>query len=304
LNVTQQFNNTILDTDYKIKISGIGLNVDEGIYLDNDGKFYGEAVNVAFKLAEDIAEGGEIIMTNQAYSQVSHFEKLNHVTTEDGKLEDFEGLQYKRLKGSIEYKESFIGFDQVPESSPARIFVERFKCYQQCQAIDAKINKKLLQAQTTVVMYGVEWEKVEKQHGIEGFLGYQNRYLDLLVETFKKFGGEKKTSLIFIFSNAANAVKACLEAKKQVTTTLTDIPFKGFGLHIGPMIVVKGTELLLGDCINTASKLSEDLGAHGSVNVSDTLFELIKNDEELKKHNVEQKEQSLSGVAFKYASYH
>jgi len=152
-------------------------------------------------------------------------------------------------------------------------------------------------------MYGVEWEEVVKHHGMEKFLELQKTYLDLLDSTFINYGGEKKTSLIFIFSDGAKAVQACLEAKNKVTSTLTQIPFKGFGLHVGPMIVVKGTELLLGDCINTASKLSEDLGAKGSVNVSDTLYDLIKDDAQLKSHSVEHKEQTLSGVTFKFASF-
>jgi len=80
------------------------------------------------------------------------------------------------------------------------------------------------------------------------------------------------------------------------------IPLNGFGIHEGRMLVIHGTELVLGDCINISSKLSEDLGANESINLSDDVYEHIKDREEIKSHSFEKKSSDISGLNIVYYS--
>jgi len=49
---------------------GIGIDYGKFIYLKEDKDYYGDPVNIASKLGEDLANGGEILMTDTAFSMV------------------------------------------------------------------------------------------------------------------------------------------------------------------------------------------------------------------------------------------
>lgn len=49
---------------------GIGIDYGKFIYLKEDRDYYGDPVNIASKLGEDLAKGGEILMTDTAFSMI------------------------------------------------------------------------------------------------------------------------------------------------------------------------------------------------------------------------------------------
>jgi class 3 adenylate cyclase len=49
----------------------IGIDYGEFLFLEDDHDFFGDPVNIASKLGEDIAEKGDILMTENAYNEIS-----------------------------------------------------------------------------------------------------------------------------------------------------------------------------------------------------------------------------------------
>jgi len=111
--------------------------------------------------------------------------------------------------------------------------------------------------------------------------------------------------MIFFFNDPRNAVEACYEARRLILEEMnhqeeTSIPLRAFGMHIGKVLVVEGTDILFGDPINTSSKLGEDIGENMEINLSDTVYNLVKDTETTIAFTAKVKD--LSHVHFNYYS--
>jgi len=309
MHVLDEFNLNIPDPDYKVILSGIGLHVGvDDIYIDKeDGKVYGHSMNLCFEMGENEGEEREVMVTDVFYETVKHHEKMKGITWVEDHSDECGGFDFKRLKGDFGCQPLYPGFDKIliSEDSPCKLFWERQKVYLEngdLTEIDAQINGLMRRHQETVVMYKVDWDDLIVV-GMHEFLTKKKIFLEVCAEHFAKFGGEKRTDMIFCFGDSANAVKACIDVRKTLGDSFGDIPFEAFGLHVGELLVINGTELLLGDCINTASKLGEDLGKDKFINVSDTVFEIVKDKEILSEHPPTFKDIDHSNVEFKFYQY-
>jgi len=80
--------------DLDILIS-IGIDYGEFLYLEDDHDFFGDPVNIASKLGEDIAEKGEILMTENAYHKLPEIPYRSEPT--EYKISDLKIKTYKIL---------------------------------------------------------------------------------------------------------------------------------------------------------------------------------------------------------------
>jgi len=60
---------------FKVKLNGIGLHSGKGVIIDNGDKLHGDVFNQAYKIGEDLCEGGGILVSDEVYSRVKH----NHI---------------------------------------------------------------------------------------------------------------------------------------------------------------------------------------------------------------------------------
>jgi class 3 adenylate cyclase len=311
LHVVNKFNETISLEDYKIKISGIGVNIGDDMHIDReDGKIYGTSVSIAFKLGEDIGEGGEVLFTTavkEAIKDDAYFKNATY-TQEHSNL--YGGFDFHRLRGNFDYETEFQE-PSVAEDHPFYLFLQRRAAGLNFAEIDKKILEKYQREKSVVVMYGCDWTSILSKHGIQRFLECQAKFSTLLTETFAGFDGRKKDLYIYLFNDPVKAVLACAKAREIIRERYLDenseefYPLDGFGLHCGNLLQITGTEIMLGDAINTASKLGEDIATGQQINVSaDVYLDLTKiGNEEICKIQFAEKNCDLGAFQLKYHSY-
>jgi len=296
-----------------VNISAIGLNWGDGIILDQeDGKFYGKTVDIAFKMGEDLGNDGEILISPSVYEIIKEEEMMKNfdIKYESDHSDCVGGFDYYHIRGHIDDSQlqSYVQIreHQPPEpSSGVQLFRDRLEPSANIDEVDRVIREKMEKENVVVVMFGADWSDYDEKHGLEYSLGVQKLFLQFLCETFEPFSGKKMTSMIFFFHDPVLALKACMKARELIRERnrlegVTTFPFTGFGMHKGKILVVEGTELLIGDAINTASKLSDDLRDNESIHVSDDIFQEIMNFDEVKVLNMEKKDTGISGLVLEY----
>jgi len=281
------------------------------MYIDReDGKIYGTSVSIAFKLGEDIGEGGEVLFTTAVKEAIKDDEYFKNATYTQEHSDLYGGFDFHRLKGTFDYETEYLE-PKAAEDHPCYLFLARRAAGDGFAEVDQQILQKYQKEKSVVVMYGCDWTSILKKHGIQRFLESQAKFLNLLSETFASFDGRKKTVLIYLFDDPVKAVLACVKAREIIKERYSDAnaeeyyPFEGFGLHSGNILEITGTELLLGDAINTASKLGEDIASGHQINISEEVYlELTKSGhEEVAKITFVEKICDLGALKLKYHSY-
>jgi len=55
---------------FKIKLNGVGLHCGKGIMIDKEDKLHGEVYNVAYRIGEDLCEGGQVFITEDVKNRL------------------------------------------------------------------------------------------------------------------------------------------------------------------------------------------------------------------------------------------
>ena len=125
---------------------------------------------------------------------------------------------------------------------------------------------------------------VNKQQTLRRKLEAQEReVLELLAPIYDEFNDLVEFGETFLlFDSAINALACVLKVKNAVEKFNNNaneqmfIEATGFGLHIGNVLYFPQTFVCFGDCINTASKLGQDMADELDVWMSPQVFELVQ----------------------------
>jgi len=111
--------------------------------------------------------------------------------------------------------------------------------------------------------------------------------------------------VLYLFDRPADAVLAALacrtevdERKRQAGVAEPAVCIKGYGIHVGELLFVEGTDIHWGDPVNTASKMGQDHAHDGQVLISQETLEACQDDPRLKGLQFHQISLRLSGVQF------
>jgi len=310
LNLIGLHNQTVKDPDFRVKLSGVGLHYGDGIVKDNEGKFFGKCVSVAFKMGEDLCEDSEILVSDKVYEIIKLHDDFKNETFTVDHCDEYGGFDcYHYRNFSSEHNPHRFELHHIEKyyegDNPINEFLSRLEPGVDVVKLDQTLSIKYEQEDVVSVMFGVEWNSIIEKYNVLHMIKVQNIFLNLLRTVFESKGGRQMSSLIFFFNDAKNAVEACIEARRQILEDLnkkeeTNIPLKGFGLHVGKVLVVDGTDVLFGDPINSSSKLGEDIAEGEEINLTDTIFNLVS----AKEHNIgfTPKVKEISNVTFNYYS--
>lgn len=102
------------------------------------------------------------------------------------------------------------------------------------------------------------------------------RGLDLMRPALESRGGTALEEALWVFERPADAALAAVAAKRAVHAFNAAreegdpgrIVVTGYGVHVGSLLFVEGTDVHWGDPVNTASKLGQDLAESGDILVS------------------------------------
>ncbi len=112
------------------------------------------------------------------------------------------------------------------------------------------------------MMFEWELEEVEKDLGAAAGLKLKFRALDVVRPVLEMYNGIELEDVLWIFKDPVDGLQAVLHVKKELKKYNEKHPglgnemdVTGFGIHMGEMLFIKGTDVHWGDPVNTSSKL-------------------------------------------------
>jgi len=149
--------------------------------------------------------------------------------------------------------------------------------------LDAEITDRFLGARdVAVLLFGLHVGQVTERRGIAQAFTLKHTVLELLEPLIEQHGGRSVEDTFVVFDSPQEAVACALAMTARVRQYNSEVPEeeqllpKGFGVHLGPMLVAPSTNVHWGDAVSTASKLGEDLAEDYEVLVTDKVWNAIK----------------------------
>jgi len=92
--------------------------------------------------------------------------------------------------------------------------------------------------------------------------------------------GEEVEDVLWVFDNPTDALRGALACRRTILANQRDPSspqntISGFGIHVGRMLFLQGTDVHWGDPVNTASKLGQDLATDGHILISEAAFNMM-----------------------------
>ena len=170
--------------------------------------------------------------------------------------------------------------DEADEAFAFReaILNERARAGRETAALDARLLSEY-SSKRFVLMIGVDFSEVTAAYGVVRTIAESHRVVDMVRGVMGRFGGVAAEPFIYLFEDAGAAVQAALEIKtlfvevNMAATGASLVPYSGFAIHYGDMLVVPGTNVHWGDPLNTASKLAEDQARAGELFITGPVYD-------------------------------
>eukprot|EP01130_Rhizamoeba_saxonica_P001669 TRINITY_DN11541_c0_g1_i1.p1 TRINITY_DN11541_c0_g1~~TRINITY_DN11541_c0_g1_i1.p1 ORF type:complete len:405 (+),score=95.56 TRINITY_DN11541_c0_g1_i1:40-1254(+) len=297
--------------DWEINLSGMAVDFsEETVFVDDEGKFYGETVDRAFYLGEEVVEDGNVICSDLVYQMVneasaSTFEVLE-TDFEDDTLTYYRVLDDPHLdrEGFVDVKDivSDVAFTEENFNEHIRKLLSRFDTEgEELEVLNDTLKEEFL-LYKTVVFVGHEFHVHTKIYGIEQTLHLFNQLADLLSPLSVQHGGVMEEQCLILFDDSKEAVRFMIEGRKAVVAYNQDkdekhkLPLTGFGAHLSDLLYIPTTDIHWGDAVNTGSKLGEDIAENQEILISNTLYEQVKDVIEEYEITPEERSYRVSGV--------
>jgi len=258
---------------FNMNISGVGISYGGGVLIDEEGKFFGATVDRSFKLGEDISHDFGVCISPEVYEILN--EHLNDVNWEFHDEET--GYPYYHVISAA--PPTTIFDDHIVE--PYNPLLQRFHYHDDTTEIDLTLTNTYLDKELCCVMWGGEWASINKTQGEEKMLSILGTASSIVRTIFEANNGDHKEPTLYIFSDPLDAFNACFHARTAIiehnatVDELDRIPLKGFGVHMGDILVLPDTDIHWGDPVNTSSKLGEDIASGEVINLSEHVFNHI-----------------------------
>mmetsp|Transcript_13271 Transcript_13271/g.30204 ORF Transcript_13271/g.30204 Transcript_13271/m.30204 type:complete len:493 (+) Transcript_13271:93-1571(+) len=314
---------------FRIKLNGVGVHCGTGLIIDTRGNLHGEAARGAYQLGEDVCEGGNILITrtvkdaiasHQAFVGVSFLEM--EVPEEDGGGECF-----AVAPGCATYVFSSDANIPVPVDDGRYLHKDMLPLARR-SAVPPRLETSNhvdipWQLPTkTVLMFKlvVDSGKLLSKEAAAQFhlpmledqleLWSEQQALRILTPCLENGGGTAVEEALWIFSTPAEAVLATVEARRSLrnfkSSASQQLAFDvlGYGLHVGQMLFIEGTDVHWGDPVNTSSKLGQDLATNGDILISDAIMDAVRSDKRCSVLNFEERQLRRSKVNFTCFAVH
>ncbi len=305
-NILSSYNATLAEdhSHFAVQLNGIGLHCGKDVIIDLEGKLHGHVASTAYHIGEDICSSGNLLITNDVFERLKGKNEFSTVQFADITSDD--DLQLKSIEGSIDGMATLVPVTDLTFLPPQlELFVKRHDPSIDVKPIDALIAQKF-QMQYTALMYELDCDEDSEEASAQHSIILKTTSLSLCRPILKSHGGIELEDVLFIFSNSQDALSAALEMrariaeynKAQSETTKEFIKVTGWGIHMGTMIFVEGTDIHWGDPVNTASKLGQDLAKNGDILITPSVYHGCKDGAKFKSTEFDNVMLKRSGVDF------
>eukprot|EP01065_Artemidia_motanka_P033903 TRINITY_DN4094_c0_g1_i1.p1 TRINITY_DN4094_c0_g1~~TRINITY_DN4094_c0_g1_i1.p1 ORF type:complete len:434 (+),score=112.26 TRINITY_DN4094_c0_g1_i1:63-1364(+) len=290
-----QWNESLSEDRQHYKIGLSGLAVGWGRAAEKGGHVGGPGFQSAYKLAEDIAKDGQILIAKDAAEKCRA--ELPGVTLEP--LDDPEADGAFVFTPSDAMKEAL---SKMPPAAPcdddsllhANLVPFAKLCAAEADvgAVSDDIRKRFARQSCCALMFRVSLEAsaAEARDAITAVRDVfrQPGYGVILCEDI----GVVPQRDLFFFETAVGAVQAGIAAKRIAPPKV----ITGWGVHMGEVLLVPGTDVHWGDPVNTASKVGQDLAEFGEMLLTAPVYEAVR--EHVSSVKYEERKLRASGVDF------
>ncbi len=278
--LTHKFNSLVSDAAFQIELSGVSIVCEGAVYQEPDtGQPFGETVDLAFHLAEDIANDGAMLLAEQAYAQVASDPRFQDVTF----TRQFDGQSaYYAVTGALHR-------DRVPLHSladliplttePPPAMSEQFirdvlrrpgMAPTERQHLDRLLIERFMQEGVAVVL-GLDVAAIRQAYGPSGAVAWARQLAATTAPIIERHGGFAVEVALYVFPNGVQSFAAILELQELMGEFIT-----GIAAHAGQLLIVPDTVVHWGDPVNTASKLAEDVASQGEVYITESIYHQIQ----------------------------
>eukprot|EP00163_Fabomonas_tropica_P021029 TRINITY_DN36983_c0_g1_i1.p1 TRINITY_DN36983_c0_g1~~TRINITY_DN36983_c0_g1_i1.p1 ORF type:complete len:426 (+),score=86.16 TRINITY_DN36983_c0_g1_i1:275-1552(+) len=262
--------------DERVTMDGIGLSFGEGV-SDLGYSYYGEVVDEAEELGENVAEGGEVLITHSMYEIVKNdprFQEGKGIMFEPRPPTDEADAHYC-VRGRITPKHTIT--PALVDYGHAALNNFGTLCREYLDSPEASKRGPVLKKIKTefvsrkfVVMYGTQSLRNENRRALLGM----RQVIKTVIETemTKRGGVPTAQGNLYLFDNVDKGVEAVIAALQALDGMHLVQTMKGIALDVGDVLNIMDTEIQ-GDPANTGSKLADDTCGGGECVITKRAFE-------------------------------
>ena len=287
---------------FKVRLNGVGIHYGYGVVVDKQGKLHGDVANTAYHIGEDLCENASVLMTMAMKNVIESHSDFQAAT--------FVGVDEDcfRVEGAV----GGLDCELVPTTDMTWLhpncadLVSRHSPDADVAALDEKLTASTMRSYTAL-MFEFEFNEVEAEYGAEQGLVLKFFALERMVTPIlTEMNGIALEDVLWIFKDSTDAVKAAVKLKAALVKYNEAHPEKkdkinisGYGIHIGTMVFIEGTDIHWGDPVNTSSKLGQDLARDGDILITEIVHtHLQENPALLEEISFQSKTLRRSGVEF------
>merc|ERR1719242_500239 len=270
--VVHEHNRSLPDSmkHFSILLGGCGVSIGQNLYHYSElDTLMGKAFDEAYEYGENVASKC-FLMSYSFWEKVRRADKhliqsfsYEITTTKEGAprravilpFKDYSAFCTKHFPGLSVARFN----DSSNFASALTCFTQRYDPSIDLQKHDAQILKKFQTKNVCVVLFELHHDALNPNYTSDVQIPFLNCIKTLLHTNYKDSGRLLNMKLV-VFDNLESAVYFTLEFQEQCRQA--GWPISGFGLAKGDILEASG-ELQIGDCINTASKMGEDIADDG-----------------------------------------
>lgn len=256
---------------FRIQLSGIGLGAGRNLIKDKWGHFHGQAARTAFLFGEEISEKGKLICSELALQWLRTTALFKGVEFTQNEVEsDVSYFSCDIPMAGARTQEAKKG--DRKERAAAVLHRELQRLCERSSLSDGELKKfdksfldKYQVKSTCVLMFDYDWS--QRKRTLAEILTTKVTVQAMAESAAKDYRGVVLEDRLFSFKSPQDATLCAIRIRQQVEKHNGGLPegssdmwpVTGFGLHSGPMLLIPDTDVHWGDCVNSASKLGQDL---------------------------------------------
>lgn len=313
----EAYNNSLpaARSHFALTLNGVGVDFGWGPLVDKDDKLHGETFAHAYAIGEDLCDKGEVVLSGNVKTTIENTADYRKATFTLKNTDDEE--EAKNIADAVGGLYTFASEENgnfgIASCDDARFLHPELIqfAYRHSPTLteaDLKKHDDMIKAKyqhdKVVLMFEFEYENAEETHKR---IALKFGCLDLFKDIFVRYSAVAAEDVLYIFEDPASAVLTAVacrrrlneENKKHQDTGAPHVTIKGFGVHVGMMLFVNGTDIHWGDPVNTASKLGQDLAQDGEIIISGETYQAVKGNPHIEALTLEPAELERSKVKFK-----
>lgn len=209
---------------FLVKLNGVGIHHGKGVIIDKLGRLHGDTYNRAYKIGEDLCEGGSVMISKETMAVCQAEADFNNARYQklDFKPENSHDVDPNvyTVSGNVNNLECElvdVTDDRFLHPSLLQL-VSRHNPQITKVRLDGldKLLKHTYLRKFTVLMYEFELEEIEKEFGAQAGTALKYNGLKVVRPVIARFNGIELEDSLWIFEHSIQALGAALSMRRAL----------------------------------------------------------------------------------------